>query len=286
MGQPWYPGAVKDEMKDSGNWAISTPWRGVLHSTEGNRYQDAKSAYAKGVAPHFTTSFESGSFQCWQHIPLNRAARALMHPAGTVETNRTRCIQIEIVAHAATAGTLQHQYLDGIGKLMRWIEANTEIKRTALKFHGEGEGFVLARDTSPIRLSPQDWLAFNGWCGHQHVPANEHWDPGAIDIDYLLHVDIGVRPMYDPPLPVQIVATKKDRENGGVWVMGDKGEVLAFEGAIYYGGVNGAGFFQGKVPANILYPDEAAAIHPETSWTQYKYVIQSTDGSLYGCPWK
>ncbi|NIS66407.1 MAG: hypothetical protein GTO05_14860, partial [Gemmatimonadales bacterium] len=32
------------------------------------------------------------------------------------------------------------------------------------------------------RMSDQQWEAFNGICGHEHVPNNTHWDPGAFDI--------------------------------------------------------------------------------------------------------
>src|SRR6185295_15130536 len=161
--------------------------------TEGNSYAGARTVYLKGVAPHFTVSFETGVFKVWQHTPINKSARALQHPAGTIETNRARCIQIEIVAHAASAGTLQREYLTGIGKLMRWCEANTGIARSALDFKSYREGIILARDTSPIRLSPQAWTNFSGWCGHQHVPFNTHWDPGDIDINYLMSVEVGVK---------------------------------------------------------------------------------------------
>lgn len=36
------------------------------------------------------------------------------------------------------------------------------------------------------RMSVDEWKAFSGWCGHQHVPGETHWDPGGIDIDAIL----------------------------------------------------------------------------------------------------
>jgi hypothetical protein len=286
MAQVWYPLATKDEFANSGGFIEGFGWRGVLHTTEGVSYAGAKSAYASGKAPHFTVSFEAGKFQAWQHIPINKAARALAHPRGTVETNRARCIQIEIVAFAATSGTLQREYLDGIGKLMRWVETNTGIARSALNFHSDREGIVLARDTSPIRLSAAEWTKFSGWCGHQHVPLNSHWDPGAIDIDYLLSVDIGVRPMIDPPLNVEMVAVRKDRyTDNGVYVLGKDGAIFAFEGAVYYMGVNGQDFFRDREAAQLLFPDEAKA-QTGKDFSNYKYIVQATTGELYGCPWR
>jgi hypothetical protein len=35
-------------------------------------------------------------------------------------------------------------------------------------------------------MKPDEWKMFSGWCGHQHVPNNDHTDPGAIDIDSLM----------------------------------------------------------------------------------------------------
>ena len=32
-----------------------------------------------------------------------------------------------------------------------------------------------------FRMGNQEWDQFGGVCGHQHVPENTHWDPGALD---------------------------------------------------------------------------------------------------------
>jgi hypothetical protein len=286
MAELWYPTAIRDPMRDSGGFLSDYQWRGVLHTTEGSTYAGARAAYLAGKAPHFTVSFERGAFQVWQHIPLNKSARALAHPRDTVETNRARCIQIEIVASAARAGALQCEYLDGIGRLMRWIESNTGISRSALDFKGDDEGIVLARDTSPIRLNPTAWKNFNGWCGHQHVPYNSHWDPGDIDIDYLMSVDVGVRPVIDPPLNIEIVDARRDIYTDGFYLLGQDGAIFAFGGAVYYKGVNGQDFFRNSTAARLLFPDEANALSPAPAgWKNYKYVVQSTEGALYGCPW-
>lgn len=53
-------------------------------------------------------------------------------------------------------------------------------------FLGENSGIVLASERSPIRMSDAKWKKFNGICGHQHVPNNDHWDPGALDITRLV----------------------------------------------------------------------------------------------------
>ena len=37
-------------------------------------------------------------------------------------------------------------------------------------------------------MTNDEWNDFDGWCGHQHVPENEHWDPGKLDIGRLLRI--------------------------------------------------------------------------------------------------
>jgi hypothetical protein len=32
---------------------------------------------------------------------------------------------------------------------------------------------------SDVRMSNATWNNFTGWCGHEHVPQNDHGDPGA-----------------------------------------------------------------------------------------------------------
>lgn len=286
MSEQWYPLATRDVLKDAGGYLDGYQWRGVLHTTEGGSYAGARAAYVKNnSAPHFTVSFEGGTFKVWQHIPLNKAARALAHPAGTVETNRARCIQIEIVGRASTAGTLQREYLNGIGRLMRWIESNTGISRSALDFRSDKEGIVLARDTSPIRLSPTVWKNYSGWCGHQHVPHNNHWDPGDIDINYLMAFDVGVQPMINPPLDlIDVVAIRRDIYTNGVYILQQDGAVFAWEGAVYYGGTNGRDFFGDRKAARLVWPSEFKEATGRDPDPNYKYFVQATDGAYYGMP--
>jgi len=97
----------------------------------------------------------------------------------------TRCkqigqsaIQIEIVGFAQNAGSFPEGYLEGIAKLTRWIEENAGVTRqSTVKFVPPGQ---------ETRLTDEQWLAYKGWCGHQHVPHNSHEDPGPIKITHLL----------------------------------------------------------------------------------------------------
>ena len=91
--------------------------------------------------------------------------------------------------------------------------------------------------------------------------------------------------MIDPPLNVEMVAVRKDKyTDNGVYVLGKDGAVFAFEGAVFYLGVNGQDFFRGREAAQLLWPEEANALGGK--WDTYKYVIQATTGEMYGCPWR
>lgn len=281
MASTWNPESKKEELKHAGAMLTTHPWRGVLHTTEGNSYAGALGAYKRAAsAPHFTVSFETGTFQSWQHIQLDRAATALRNRSGGVETNKLRCVQIEIVGHANEAADFPREYLDGIGRLMRWIESNTEIKRISPSFKGAGQGIVLATVASPIRLKNDAWNKFNGWCGHQHVPENDHWDPGLIDIGYLLSYTTGVMPMYDPAINIQMAAHCADPNSHGGWIVAPDGAVFAIGEAPFKGGANGKQFFRGQ---------EAARIRPGSDFTEphlkgSTYVITSVTGFHYGFP--
>ncbi|RMF59089.1 MAG: hypothetical protein D6746_08790, partial [Bacteroidetes bacterium] len=38
------------------------------------------------------------------------------------------------------------------------------------------------------RFTIDEWNKFSGVCGHQHVPDNDHWDPGKLDAVTILRV--------------------------------------------------------------------------------------------------
>lgn len=197
----WDPAAKREEFPDSGAF-IAGPYRIVLHSTEGASYAGARGAYrANSVSPHFTVSYEVGYLQVWQHVALNRSSTALEHRAGTVHTNRQSAIQIEVVAFAAKP-VWPAGLITGVADLIGWICGQTGVKPVAAVFkpypasYGEQNG---------VRFSDADWLAFNGICGHQHVPHQAHGDPGAINVAALLPVPPLAQPATVAPAHTETV---------------------------------------------------------------------------------
>lgn len=218
----WYPNSDKSVKGNSAGSYSGGPFKGVLHTTEGSSASGAISAFKNNNSwPHFLID---NSGKVWQFIDTNVSARTLRNLSGGVQTNRDSAIQIEIVGFAGQP--LQHPLaqMDALKALMRWIEANTGVKPK-----GPGRPFATAYGQNNLRFTFAQWDAFDGWCGHCHVPENNHWDPGAIDIDALL-----------PPTPTPIeeapvAQTVKHPTNGYVVLQARDGGVFAYDGAPFFG---------------------------------------------------
>ncbi|HZC99629.1 MAG TPA: hypothetical protein VFA46_05400 [Actinomycetes bacterium] len=181
----WYPKASRSAVAPvNGGSFVGGAHKGLLHTTEGSTASGAISSYRQsGFWPHFTASYEGGTFRIWQHIPINRAARALANLAGGAQTNRANVIQIELVGFATNPPSAP-RYLAGIAEWMRWVEANFAVpRRSTVRFKAYPASY--GRNNG-VRLSASAWTGYGGWLGHMHAPENLHGDPGAINIQALL----------------------------------------------------------------------------------------------------
>jgi hypothetical protein len=186
----WYPHAIVNRaVRTGGAFDSRFPRRGVFHTTEGASFRPSPVDYGgwHKSYPHFTIIARPSGVEIYQHIPIDTAARALRRGQG-IETNKAGAIQIEIVGRAAESRTFSDDLLTELARWMRWVETQAGVARSApLDFIGEEAAGV----SGPARMSASEWASFNGWCGHQHVPANTHWDPGRLDIDRLIGLEPG-----------------------------------------------------------------------------------------------
>jgi hypothetical protein len=179
-GEIWLPTATVIRAPVNGPKYIDLPWRGVLHTTEGGTADGAISTFrGNNFWSHLV--IEPNTRKIFQHIPLNIGARAMGdHPT---PENAAHAVQIEIVGFAQNSPNIAPEQLDFVRDVMRQIEEVVPIPRstdrTFLDFAG-------VNATPNNRMSVAEWKRFSGWCGHQHVPGDTHWDPGAIDIATLL----------------------------------------------------------------------------------------------------
>lgn len=161
----WHPEATRTQVQSGIGSFLNVPAKLVWHTTEGSSLP----VYS-GSHPHFTLNPKTG--QLWQHISIRSGAMALKHPAGTVETNRAHAIQVELIGFAKDTGVWPASYYQNIARLARWIEAHAGVRRDS----------TVQFSNVPHRLTDQAWLSYSGHLGHQHVPVNDHWDPGSFRI--------------------------------------------------------------------------------------------------------
>lgn len=188
----WLPGVLQlPATQEGGAQVMSYPPRLVLHTTEGSgTVQSLASFYRSSTYwPHFTADLFRK--QIAQHIPLSRGARALSHTTAT-ETNNANCIQVEIIGRASEAASWPADQVDWLGRALAPAMDALGIQRSGPAFVGGGAGLHAAQ-----RMSETAWRAFNGVCGHQHVPENDHWDPGAFDLARFL---AATHSEVDPPM--------------------------------------------------------------------------------------
>ncbi|WP_081852763.1 N-acetylmuramoyl-L-alanine amidase [Bosea sp. 117] len=180
-GSGIYPNAISVPfMAPSPAFDPSYPFRGVLHTTQSTDYNVSTTSYYGGTnAPHFTVVRKSSGVKVYQHFSINNGSRALKNKDGGVQTNRASAIQIEIAWRSENIAKLHPDIIQSLHDLINWISAAKGISKSAPPFFPEDQA-VGSGATS--RMSFSTWKNFNGWCGHQHVPENLHWDPGPLDI--------------------------------------------------------------------------------------------------------
>jgi hypothetical protein len=177
---------------------------GVVHTTEG---RTLPSYNGGAMAPTVTgvPDIPAKKIRWYQHYDVDESARALANKLGGVATNTANAFQIELVGTCddtksttwgGTRAGVDYIYwpaapdwaLAEVAWLVRWLNANHGIPLTCVKdwlAYGKDArrpGITPASyGASPARMTFAEWNAFKGWCGHQHVPENDHGDPGSMD---------------------------------------------------------------------------------------------------------
>lgn len=204
MTLQWLTGAIRKPTHEDGfAWQVACPTKGVLHTTEGFGVPDYPSQYE----PHLTVKPAAGKgVAVYQHIPFDRAAYALRH-TGAAPTNGAHAIQMELVG-TCDAGSVVRK-----GGGYFWPEADDavleDLYRKVIKPISDAFQIPLRAATflpypqsggnTSVRMSDNQWLAFSGWLGHQHVPGNDHGDPGAFPWDRLVAIANRINEEDDMP---------------------------------------------------------------------------------------
>ena len=192
-----YPSAIWKGDGVSGGTYVGLPYRVVVHTTE----TGGLPGYGDGwSAPHLTYL---PVIRKWvQHTDLKTAARGLRNPAGGVQTNRANSIQIEVVCYSNKSladehsarlwvGDLTESHYADLKAFVDWAGTEFDVKPV---WPGRQAFSYTEANAVGFRMTNNEWDDFTGVCGHQHVPENTHWDPGAFDWTQLLGEDIAVMP--------------------------------------------------------------------------------------------
>lgn len=200
------PGASQTYFYGSGQYSGSAMEIncGVVHTTEGRSLP----GYGGGaLAPTVTgvPDMAARRIRWYQHFDVDESARALANRAGGVETNTANVFQVELVGtcddskkvtwSGKRAGvdylhwpTAPDWALAEVAWLVRWLHTEHGVPLSCVRdwlAYGPDvrrPGVVPASyGASKTRMTPNEWTAFRGWCGHQHVPENDHGDPGSMD---------------------------------------------------------------------------------------------------------
>jgi LysM repeat protein len=158
------------------------PPRAVWHTTEspaGGGYFASVAAYLIRVGAEPQVIYDPVTDKLGQFGPLTSSGRALQND-GSRRTNREGKvnIQVEVLGRAASPWT---KGFDPAKK------PNYRKLIAAMRAHGipdvwpAGKPAATAAAVASGPRSRTTWQTKGGHFGHCHVPANSHWDPGAID---------------------------------------------------------------------------------------------------------
>lgn len=202
----WLPGATRQTWDTSGgSWTDTGEPKGLLHTTETTGWP----SYSSGKsAPHLTVKPIPGKgVEVRQHIPFDRAARALRNPDGGVQTNRDYVFQIELVGTCDPS--YQRKYggyywpaaddavlLDLYNKVIKPLSEAFNIPERAPEFLA----YPASYGNSRVRMGGQEFDNYAGWLGHMHAPENVHGDPGAFPWARMMALATGSTPAPSKPV--------------------------------------------------------------------------------------
>jgi hypothetical protein len=191
----------------------------VWHTTEGTSVPP----YGGGAsAPNFTAKpdFAAKRLVWYQHFDFDVSSRALVNRAGGVETNTLNVVQVEIVGTCDPAthrkwGSTPHLYTPALpdwavrdlAAFAKWAHDHHGVPLTSgVTF----KAYPSSYGSNGVRMSGATWNGYRGHCGHQHVPENDHGDPGLLPMAAILARAKGATPTNPP-------TTEDDMDPIDVW---------------------------------------------------------------------
>lgn len=185
------------------------------------------------------------------HFPDEMSARALQNDPGGVNTNTANNVQVELVGtcdyskrktwkvgtRTLVAGVDYIYWPDapdwallGVARFLvdQYKRHGTPLKGPAVWLNygpdprrKDGKSPASYGENNGVRMTFAQWLLFTGWCGHMHVPENDHGDPGAFPFARVIAMAkelLNPTPAPAPPtkeVVMHVLVRQKDRPE--VW---------------------------------------------------------------------
>jgi hypothetical protein len=260
-GAVWVPNA-----RNAGGTYIDAPWRIVLHTVEGDPGRlGAGLPAGHAYPPH--TWYDPATRAHFQTVPLTRSAFALYQGNGPY-TNKARALQVELMGRAATAGDWPDEWLVNIARdvIVPFVDFVRSQGADINLDHVPPIGTIggSASEYAPQRLSYSAWEQLDGLCSHRHVPDNDHWDTGTLNIGRLVELSkellgtSGSAGWVDPPqqklrsddVHVPFTLRPGSGVNGGPYIY--DGELLAEGSAVPAQAATGLTVLSSQVVASVL----------------------------------
>lgn len=185
---------------------------GVIHTTEGMSVP----TYGGGAsAPNLTAlpDIRNKRLRWYQHFDFDVSSRALMNRSGGVQTNTANAVQVELVGtcdpkHRTSWGDkkagIHYLYwpdapdwaLAELAKFVKWAHEQHGVRLSSTV---TWKAYPSSYGSNGVRLTGSQWNAYYGWLGHQHVPENDHGDPGDLDFARVLEHAKGDTRNDSPP---------------------------------------------------------------------------------------
>jgi hypothetical protein len=175
----WLPAAAIVRHGAMLSWTSTTNPKGVLHTTESSSWPNYENWT---ILPHATILPTAGKgIEIHQHIPFTLASFALRH-TDSQATNTDFAFQFEMIGTSESGGPGYYWpnadnavLLDLYLKVIKPLDGAFIIPMKAATFKAFPASFGT---NNGVRMSDAAWNVYTGWCGHEHVPQNDHGDPG------------------------------------------------------------------------------------------------------------
>lgn len=146
--------------------------RATAHTSE-----TPSSAFYTRVAYYTFQCREYGGIVYWrQFLDPEDISHALRRPDSR-QTNGEGKINfsLAVMGYARNMPQMSDLLVKEIAEFMIWADKALGVKAT-FGLYGSG-GSECYGVNSQCRMSWDRWKTLEGWCGHQNVPGNTHWDP-------------------------------------------------------------------------------------------------------------